>query len=77
MSTPSPAADPIAVKLVELESKLLLLEHDFDALNRAFVQRGEEIVRLQLRVEKLSDQIAEGGGGEIPRPLEENKPPHY
>ena len=71
-STPSPAD-----RLVDLESKLLLLEHDFEALNAAFLQRGEQLLELERRLTRLTDQIEHGGGGEEPRSLEENKPPHY
>ena len=72
----SASVGALTSRLVDLESKLLLLEHDFEALNAAFLERGELIGSLSRSLEKLSEQVANGGDGEEPRSLEENKPPH-
>ena len=78
---PSDSSEPSTAelhrRLIDLESKLLLLEHDFEALNSAFLDRGEQISTLGRELQKLSEQVESGGGGEEPRSLEENKPPHY
>lgn len=81
MSNPSASSTPsvadLLQRLIDMESKLLLLEHDFEALNAAFLDRGEQITTLGRELQKLSEQVESGGGGEEPRSLEENKPPHY
>ena len=76
-ASPSVSNSELQQRMIDLESKLLLLEHDFEALNAAFLDRGEQIVGLSRELQKLSEQVESGGGGEEPRSLEENKPPHY
>ena len=68
-------SDELIQRLVDLESKLLLLEHDFEALNAAFVKRGERLVDLDRQIDALRAQVADSG--EQPRTLEEERPPHY
>ena len=79
MTSPAtqPDADDLQRRVIDLESKLLLLEHDFEALNAAFMQRAGILTELDNRLTRLIDQLEQGGGGEEPRSLEENKPPHY
>ena len=74
---PTPETPSAAERLVDVESKLLLLEHDFEALNRAFIERGRELEGMARELTKLAERLDGQSDGEEPRTLEENKPPHY
>ena len=77
MTSDPPPLHDVTRRLIDLESRFLLLEHDFESLNAAFIARGDELERLRGEIERLERHLSSDGGVEEPRSLEEDKPPHY
>ena len=68
-------SDPIAQRLVKLESNLAHLEHLCEQLNQVVVAQGKQLARLQGQQQQLDTTVATI---ELERVKANNpKPPHY
>lgn len=65
-------------KLIDLESSLGLLQHDFEAQNEMLLRDQRRIALLEQAVARLASQMeAVRAATAVPRTLEDDKPPHY
>jgi uncharacterized coiled-coil protein SlyX len=64
-------------KLVEIESALGLLQHDFEKQNEAILWLTRRIAGLEKSIERLGFQIANLESTRSPATLKDEKPPHY
>ena len=68
-------SDPIARRLVQLESNVAHLEHLCEQLNQVVVAQGKQLARLQSHQEQAGKTLA---AIELERVKATNpKPPHY
>ncbi len=68
-------SDPIAKRLVKLESNVAHLEHLCEQLNQVVVAQGKQLARLQAQQEQAGKTLATI---ELERIKANNpKPPHY
>ena len=69
-------SDPVQQKLIELETTLGLLQHDFEAQNEMLLRDQRRISLLELAVARLTDQFdhLRATGNSLPP---NDPPPHY
>lgn len=64
-------------KLIDLESALGLLQHDFEQQNRVLVEDSRRLDRLEKSLRHLASQLELMRPPAEPRTLEDDRPPHY
>ena len=64
-------------RLTDLESSLMHLQSDFDSLNEIVLENSRRLDKLSAMIQRLTDRIDSAGDDELPRSLEDEKPPHY
>ena len=70
-------SEPTPERIVELESLVAHLEHEFDQLNSVVLRQQREIDNLKRTLSKLEARLDEQADGpEVRDPLQE-RPPHY
>lgn len=70
--------DPeITRKLIDLESALGLLQHDFEQQNRVLLEDTKRLDRLENTLRHLASQFEMLRTPAEPRTLEDDRPPHY
>lgn len=62
-------------KIIELETKISFQEHMIEELNKALVEQGNRIDRLERQLKQFREQVT--AGAFIKKPEEETPPPHY
>lgn len=72
------ATEKLQSKIIDLETSLGLLQHDFDQQNQMLLENTKQIQQMELTIKRLIDQIAglqsTVSGGRL---AEVEKPPHY
>lgn len=65
-------------RLIELESQLAHLQHQYDALNEVITEQASRLQSMHKRVEKWEQQVdrLKNASDSASDPLEE-RPPHY
>ena len=67
-------------RLIDLETSLGLLQHDFEAQNEMILLNTRQIDQMQRTIKRMSaiiEALPPTGSTEQPRNLEDEKPPHY
>lgn len=65
-------------RLNDLESKLMYLQKDYDALNETVLENTRRLEQLTMEIARLNVQLrSQVDAAEQPRSLEDEKPPHY
>ena len=64
-------------RLINLETNLGLLQHDFDAQNEMILLNTKMLATLEKSVERLFAEIEALKNDEGPESLEDQVPPHY
>ena len=66
-------------RINELESKLMYLQNDYDALNETVLENTRRLEQLTMDIARLTVQLRVQAESipETPRNLEDEKPPHY
>ena len=64
-------------RLIELETNMGLLQHDFEAQNEMILLNTKLLNSLQKKVEWLTSEIEGIKNNEGPESLEDQVPPHY
>ncbi|MCA9409099.1 MAG: SlyX family protein [Candidatus Omnitrophica bacterium] len=62
-------------RIIELEKRILFLDHQIEELNEALIYQGKVIEELKIQLKNFNDQLQSGS---LVRKLEdEEPPPHY
>ena len=69
------AADALEQRLIQVESVLMLVQHDVEQLNKAVLDQQAELAALRGTLDRLTAAVEEGPA-EPRNPLDE-RPPHY
>ena len=67
-------------RLIDLETSLGLLQHDFEAQNEMILLNTRQLEQMQRTIKRMSamiEALPPTGSPEGPRSLEDEKPPHY
>lgn len=67
----------LADRVVELESLITHLQFELQQMSSVVVSQEEELARLRGLIGRLEARIGELAHESAPRPLEDDKPPHY
>ena len=64
---------------IELETKIVYLEHTVDTLNEVVVEQGQSLDLLARRLESVENRLRSREEGQVgeSRNLADEKPPHY
>jgi uncharacterized coiled-coil protein SlyX len=66
-----------SARLTNLESSLMHLQNDFDALNEVVLDQSRRLDQLTKMIERLTERFEQAAASESPRRAEDEKPPHY
>ena len=64
-------------RVTELESTLMHLQADYDALNEVVLENANRLERMSSMIQQLTARLESAAGDTAPRKLEDEKPPHY
>ena len=66
-------------RINDLESKLMYLQKDLEALNETVLENTLRLEKLKIAVDRLTHRLESqvAASEEEPRSLEDEKPPHY
>lgn len=64
-------------RITELESTLMHLQNDYDALNEVVLENANRLEKMSAMIQQLTARIESASGDTAPRKLEDEKPPHY
>lgn len=64
-------------RLTKIETKIAFSEDLLDELNKTIYRQQQQIDRLQQQIVELHRQLSALAGGERPRNLRDEIPPHY
>lgn len=79
MADKSKREQQLEQRLIDLETTLGLLQHDFEAQNEMILVNNRQLDQLQRAVRRLTTMVEAipPSGASEPRNLEDEKPPHY
>jgi SlyX protein len=63
--------------LQEMQSKIAFLEHASTELSDVVFRQHLEIKALQSRLQTLIERLGSAAATDVPRTLEQERPPHY
>lgn len=69
--------EQVKKRLIDLETTLGLLQHDFEAQNEMILLNTKLLNRLEKAVDRLAAEIDSLKNDEGPAALEDQVPPHY
>jgi uncharacterized coiled-coil protein SlyX len=64
-------------RLTELETNVMHLQSDFEALNSVVLENTRRLEEMRVMIERLLVQVKSKDETARPRNLEDEKPPHY
>jgi len=67
----------ISQKLIDLESLIAHLQHEFEQLNSVVIEQNQRIDRLQSAQQKLEHQLQTLEEDPEQRDPDDERPPHY
>ena len=64
-------------RVTELESTLMHLQNDYDALNEVVLENANRLEQMSASIQRLTARLESASSDPAPRKLEDEKPPHY